>query len=120
MKKGQALADYRLEVAEGIRPPPQRKKGGPLVRKMGQTLGRDFGKDRGKKLILTLHPDGRIEIRPERSRKSESIMVIDVYRYAIKCRVLMDGLRRMLDKRARKAERLAAQRQQRAERKMTT
>lgn len=118
MKKGQALADYRLEVAEGIRPPPQRKKGGPLVRKIGPALDGNFGNQKGKRLILTLHPDGRIEIRPERSRRSESIMIADVYRFAIRCRLNLELIRKMNERKAKKAERLAAQRQQRAERNM--
>jgi ribosomal protein L31E len=51
-------------------------------------------------------------------RRAESLAVVDVYRYALRCRVGRDLLERARARKAAKAVRLAAQRQQRAERRL--
>lgn len=89
------------------------------VRRISRTiLDGSFGPDREKRIVVTLHPDGRIELRPERSRRPETIHLIDVYRYAVRCRVNQSVLAKARERKAKKAERLAAARQQRAERRL--
>lgn len=82
------------------------------------TLDGTFGPDRNRKLIVTLHRDGRMEIKPERRRQSESVHFVDVYRFAMRCRVGRTQLEKARERKAKKAERLARQRQERAERRL--
>lgn len=83
-----------------------------------------FGPDRGRRIVLSYVPgDGNgiadvLELRPHGTRRRETIAVIDVYRYAIRCRVGRELLERARAKKAKKAERLALQRQERAERRL--
>lgn len=101
----------------------------PLSRKTGTELGGNFGPDRGKRLVVTLIPGrpgdgGRepipdlIEVRPIGTRRGERIAVMDVYQFALRCRVNRDLLTRAREAKARKAERQAADRARRAERKL--
>jgi hypothetical protein len=83
-----------------------------------------YGPDEGRRLVVTFIPgDGRqikdlLEIRPHGTRRPERITVLDVYRFALQCRVNAAQLDRARAAKARKAERLARQRQERAERRM--
>jgi hypothetical protein len=110
--KGQPLRDYWAEVREGIRPPPKRNSA-TIQRTVNVSLDGSFGRDRDKRLAMTLHQNGRLELRPERCRRSESVMLIDVYRFAIRCRVNQVALTKARERKERKAARLAAQRQAR-------
>lgn len=51
-------------------------------------------------------------------RTIEKIAVLDVYRYAIRCRVGRELLEKARDRKAKKAERLARARQERAEKRL--
>ena len=83
-----------------------------------------FGPDSGKRVVLTFVPgDGKaikdlLYLRPLRTRRSESIAVIDVYRFALRSRVNAEVLAKARARKERKAIRLAAQRQARAERRL--
>jgi hypothetical protein len=118
MTKAEALKKYWADVRAGLREPPKRNHNGSITRKTRATLDRTFGPDHDKAIIVTLHPDGRIELRPERTRRSETLSLIDVYRYAIRCRVGRGQLEKARERKARKAERLARQRQERAEKRL--
>jgi hypothetical protein len=89
------------------------------------SLGASFGPDRDKRVIVVFVPgDGRdvpdvLELRPYKTRRIERIAVLDVYRYALRCRVNLALLDRARKAKERKAERLAAARRQRAEKRMT-
>lgn len=87
-------------------------------------LPRAYGTDHGRRLVVTFIPgDGDkiadlLEIRPHRTRRPERIAVLDVYRYALMCRVNAAQLERARQAKARKAQRLAQARQARAERRL--
>ena len=93
-----ALAEYRRKVAAGELPKPQRKKGVRTLRTTGALDG-SFGAERGHRLIITLdqHSDV-ITLRPERTRRAETLHLIDVYRMAVRARVA----REKAEKKARK------------------
>lgn len=112
-----ALKKYWSDVRAGRREPPQRDKS-KVSRTLSIALDGTFGPDRGKRLVITVRMDGRIEIRPERTTRTETIHVLDLYRYAIRCRVNQVVLARARDRKAKKAERLAKARQERAEKRL--
>ena len=97
-----------------------------VTRVTSGTLDRSFGLDREKPIVLRFVPgDGGsipdiLELKPLRARshRCERIAVIDVYRYALRCRVNREVLEKAREKKAKKAERLARQRQERAEKKL--
>jgi hypothetical protein len=96
----------------------KRKRNPAVKRRLEARLDGSFGPDRGKRIVVTLHPDGRLELRPERSRRTETVHAIDVYRFAVSCRANRDNLERARTIKARKAQRLADERQQRAEKRL--
>jgi hypothetical protein len=113
-----SLQSYWQDVRAGLRERPQRKRK-PYVRKVIETpLDGSFCSDRGKVLIVTLHPDGLLELRAKHTRRTETIHLHDVLRYAIRCRVTAGLLERARERKARKAERLARERQARAEKRL--
>jgi len=89
------------------------------VRRLSQSrLDGSFGPDREKRIVITLHPDGRLELRPECSRRPETLHLLDAYRYAVRCRVNYAILERARKKKDAKATRLARLRQERAEKRL--
>jgi hypothetical protein len=77
-----------------------------------------FGSDRGRRVYLAVHPNGVIELRLSKCPRRESVHIVDVYRYAIRCRVNKALLEKARFKKEQKATRLARQRQERAERRL--
>jgi len=83
-----------------------------------------FGPDRNKRVIVVFIPgDGEkipdvLELRPYKTRRAERIAVLDVYRYALRCRVNLAVLEKARKKKERKAERLAAARIARADKRL--
>lgn len=81
-----------------------------LTRVANAPLGFSFGSDRGKRVVVSLLPgnghdvDDMIELRPERTRRSETLRVSDIYRYAIQCRVNRVQLERAREKKAKRDE----------------
>lgn len=85
-----------------------------IARKSNSPLPPSFGPDRGKRIVITLRPgNGKtgdecvpdlIELRPERSRRPELIAAIDVYRYAMRCRVNRGLLEKANKAKAKKAQ----------------
>jgi len=91
----------------------------PLKRRVTRvsqsTLDGCFGSDRGRRIVITLIPGtgatpDLIELRPHGTRRPERLATMDVYRYAIRCRV---GREQLEKARAKKA-RMEAARQTRA------
>lgn len=117
MTRQDALAQYWQDVRAGRREPPKRDAS-KVSRTVSVALDGTFGPDRGKRLVVTIRMDGRIEIRPERTTRTETIHVLDVYRYAIRCRVNSVVLAKARERKAKKADRLAQQRQERAEQRL--
>jgi len=61
----------------------------PVVRKTRDTLGWGYGSDTGRNLVVTLTPssDGdTISIRPIGTRRAETVLLQDVYHWAIRSR----------------------------------
>ena len=114
--RAHALACYREDVKAGRREPP--KRNGAITRKVDVELDGSFGPDRGKKIVLTILPNGILELRPEKTRRAEQVHMLDVYRYAVRCRVNRGQLEKARAKKDARATRLAAQRQQRAEKRL--
>jgi hypothetical protein len=95
----------------------------PIYLRTNAQLNGTFGPDRNKAIIVKIVPGTEtvpdvLELRPERSRRVERIAIIDVYRFAIRSRVNREHLELARVRKEKKAIRLAAQRQQRAERKL--
>lgn len=111
-----ALACYREDVKAGRREPP--KRNGAITRKADVELDGSFGPDRGKKIVLTILPNGILELRPEKTRRAEQVHMLDVYRFALRCRVNRGQLEKARAKKDAKATRLARARQERAERRL--
>lgn len=71
-----------------------------------------FGADRGKRIVITLIPgNGKtgaecvpdlIELRPERTRRPETVAALDVYMWAMKCRLNRGQLEKAREKKAKK------------------
>lgn len=118
MTRQEALRQYWADVRAGRREPPKRTNDGTVTRTLSIALDGTFGPDRGKRLVVTLRPDGRLEIRPERTQRMETVHILDVYRFAIRCRANRAVLERARERKTKKAERLARLRQERAERRL--
>lgn len=123
MNHADQLRQYWADVKSGLREAPKRQRTGAVRRLTIKELDGTFGPDRGKRIAFTYVPGNSylpdvIELRPQGTRRIERIAVLDVYRYAIRCRVGRELLEKARDRKAKKAIRLAAQRQERAERKL--
>lgn len=94
----------------------------PIRRLTTQVLSSQYGVDTDKPLVvelLCMAGKDFLAIRPLCSRnRRELISVFDVYAFAIRCRVNLQTLEVARAKKARKAERLAAERQRRAEKRL--
>lgn len=95
----------------------------PVKRVSVAPLDGSFDQDRGRRIVVAFIPGregiaDRLELRPLGTRRAESLAVVDVYRYALRCRVGRDLLERARERKARKAQRLAAARQARAEKRL--
>lgn len=95
-----------------------------VVRVTRGELDGHFGPDSGRRMVVCFVPgDGDkiadlLILKPHGTRRRETIAVVDVYRYALRCRVNRQLLEKARTRKARKAERLASLRQARAERKL--
>lgn len=85
-----------------------------------------FGSDKAKRIVVSLVPgngqdvDDLIQLRPERTQRSEAVTVTDVYLYALRCRVNREQLERARERKEKKKaqrERAAIARQDRKFRK---
>lgn len=78
------------------------------VRRVSASTVAKYGPDCGKRIVVTLVPGNGagtpdiIELRPERTRRAETVALIDVYHYAMKCRVNAAQLAKARDKKAKK------------------
>jgi len=67
-----------------------------------------FGPDRGRRLVCAFIPgngndvEDLLELRPERTRRAELVALVDVYRWAIRCRVNRQIMERLREKKAKK------------------
>jgi hypothetical protein len=95
----------------------------PIVRKTATTLDGAFGPDRGKAVVVRLVPgDGKgipdlLELRPERTRRTERLAVADVYKYAMRCRVARELLEKARARKIKLEQRRESRRLDSAERR---
>jgi len=82
------------------------------------TLGHGFGPDSDKRLVVTLALGDLITCRPARTKRVLSIKASDLWHYLNRCAANLRTLELARERKARKATRLAAQRQQRAEKRL--
>jgi len=82
------------------------------------TLNFRYGPDRDKHLVISLRDGDLITLKPLRTSRPETISAFDLYNYLLRCRANREVLERAREKKARKAERLAAMRQKRAEKRL--
>lgn len=97
----------------------------PVARVTRCALDGTYGPDRDRPVVIKLIPGDpetnipdMMELRPLGTRRSERVAVMDVYRYALRCRVNRDVLEKARHKKERKAQRLADLRQKRAEKRL--
>lgn len=83
-------------------------------------LSPSYGTDKHKRLILTCHPQDLIGIRPERTSRELTITVVDLYAELLRRAANFAHLSKARERKAKRAERLARERQARAERKLFT
>lgn len=69
--KADALRQYWADVRAGRREPPKRTTDGTVTRTLSIALDGTFGPDRGKRLVVTLRPDGRQERAEKRLFRAE-------------------------------------------------
>jgi hypothetical protein len=92
-------------------------------------LDGSFGPDRERRIVVAFVPGKKsareeadvpdtLELRPLGTRRIERLAVIDVYRYALRCRVGRALLEKARIAKSRRALRLAAQRLERAEKRL--
>ncbi len=85
----------------------------PVRRVILASLDGSFGPDRNRRIVVTLIPGNGgstpdlVELRPERTRRGEQIAVMDLYRYALRCRSNRETRLKAQLKKERKAARLA-------------
>lgn len=90
----------------------------PITRKSDAALDGSFGPDRDKALVVTLLPGGLISLRPERTRRAEVVALIDVYRFAVRCRAARGQLEKARARKVKLQERRERRSLDRAYRKL--
>lgn len=96
-------------------------KSQPLLRRATETLGHAFGPDKDRELVVglrVLSGEDFVELRPRGTRRVERVRLIDVYRYAIRCRVSRELLEKARARKEKKAAQRAAARLDRAHRRL--
>lgn len=84
----------------------------PVTRVAQAELDGHHGKDRGRRIVVTLIPanngDDMIELRPQGTRRPKRVKLVDLYSYMLRCEANVSKMEKL---RLRKeAKRLAAER----------
>jgi hypothetical protein len=90
----------------------------PARAKTVGTLGRNYGPDRDRRLVVSLDAGDVVSVRPERTARALTITAQDLYAYLLRCQANRAVLEKARTSKARKAQRLASLRQKRAERRL--
>lgn len=93
-------------------------KSSPVKARTVEPLGRKYGPDHDKRLVISLEAKDVIVLRPERTRRAESILATDLYAYLVRLRAQRGTLEKARAAKDRKSTRLARLRQERAEKKL--
>lgn len=83
-------------------------------------LAQNHGTDKGKPLVVSLLDGDLIGFKPARASnaRTKTARVIDIYEWIIRSECVNKTMAKLRDKKARKATRLAALRQERAEKRL--
>ena len=84
-----------------------------------ECLGGNFGRDRGRRLVVGLVSTDRITFRPQGTRQEVSINIIDAYRIAIQRRATIATLEWARERKAIKQQRRESARIARHDRRIT-
>lgn len=75
-----------------------------------EKLGRQFGPDHNRRLMVTLEAGDLIVIRPEKTLRPEKMAAVDVYRYMLRCKANARHLEKAREtKSAKRARRIKRQ-----------
>jgi hypothetical protein len=77
-----------------------------------------FGADSGRRLVVSLEAGDLITFRPARTPRRYSMRAVDVFAWVLRCRANAAQLEKAREAKDRRAKRLAAARQERAERRL--
>jgi hypothetical protein len=90
----------------------------PVRAKTQEILDSGYGPDNDKRLVVSLEACDLICIRPERTSRIVRIGAKDLYAQLLRAEANKAAINQALAKRAKRQERLAAQRQRRAEKRL--
>ena len=65
-------------------------------------LDRSFGRDSGRRLVAVLDAGDVLTLRPLGTRRPETVCLVDVYSWAVRCRVNRARLEKAREKKARR------------------
>lgn len=98
--------------------PEQKLKEAHVWRCTRETLGGDYGRDRGRRLVVGIVGPDQLVFRPQGTRQEVRINIVDAYRIAIQRRANIAVLERARERKASKERRLASARILRAEKRI--
>lgn len=84
-----------------------------------EVLGSKFGPDSERRLIVSLEAGDLLSLRPLGTRRAYHITARDLFWHVLRCEAAAMNLAKAREAKERKAARLAAARQARAEKKLT-
>jgi hypothetical protein len=113
-KRLDGLRRYWEDIRAGRRSPPRRDS----LRKVTTERYGYCAERRRKRLVVTLEQGDIIRIREQHRRENYTARLWDVYVWLIRCTANARQLERARQRKAAKAERLARQRQARAEKRL--
>jgi len=82
----------------------------PVRRITRGALDRFHGCDAGRRLVASLEPGDVLTLRPLGTRRPESVSLLDVYTWAIKCRVNAERLEQARERKQQLADARARRR----------
>lgn len=80
-------------------------KPAPARRVTNAELGGAFGRDKRRRLVVCLVAGDVILFRPQNTRQEVSILAVDCYRFALRCKAVADAAEKRAARVARRKER---------------
>lgn len=99
MKTFAHMRPIRNEAGERIGESPA-----PVSRVTVAPLGGEFGRDKRRRLVVTLCPGDVIQFRPERTRQAVTMLAADLYRVALRAKAGRAHLEKARAKKQQKAD----------------
>ena len=81
-------------------------------------LGANHGSDKGRRLVVALEVGDCITFRPYGTRRFMSARAVDVYEWILRSKAVCEQMRKLRERKAAKAQRLATARQASAEKRL--